>query len=633
MCGSAQSKAIDPINHIEKEKYLELREEKEDPDPFKAARKEYGQKDHAYITTPGQNFDPVIKKMNNLNCFNRIKGGRIYEKKSIIFSQAIQELYCDIDVGTTENKGGKIQSKFIVFENYESLGEKSNKNTPNRKGANLTQKEILRQEIDTVHKIFDQVPIESPVPKRNPKFSFHKDKDFPPETSSIISTEYYSEDSRPLITSQMDQRLILALRYIDSFFWKSPLESDINFRIFDDKSLVNSIHQGLFLNDYFLAALGALACHDYRLAKKLVSAGGKENLEYVGFSFNHLGRWECVWVDSYLPFFKKEYRYHNKQQLVYTRTKFLGAQCKENELWVPLYEKAYAKLMGSYFNVAYGGIAGHVLTDLTGAPSLTKKLSEFKDNDEIWYELTRSYQLGYLICCDSGSSENAIKKYPKKYKQYSKKLENLGEFVNRRNFMKKGLGLVDQHTYSVMGLAVIHGDKLIKLRNVWGRTEWLGKWSDGSKEWLDENAEKVGHVKANDGIFYMPFEDFLNLFETVHFCYYEDEYVFSNIQMDVGRKGSVHCFDLEVNKKGLYFISLSQESHQKYNIEQTDHEVNYPPLTILITQDNGIFSKVVDGFKEAQRDVWIKADLSPGTYTVYVSDSTNLIFKDKSGIQ
>lgn len=620
MCGNTQSRAKQEENialrEAEKEEFKHLMMDKEDSDFFTAARKSHGKSDYVYITSPGNYFDYVMVKRNDEKHLKSLLNTRFYKSTKIPFSQSLLEVYSDVPTSSGKNSKNKEKCKFMIFESEITLGEKLTKNTMN--GANIN-KLIHKQDIDTINTIFEKSPKESPTPRKDSSSSaLYKDPDFPPKTKSIIQSKYYNEEKRPVITSQMDQRLILALRYVDSFSWESPLNSKIPFKIFDDKPLVNSIHQGLFMNDYFLAALGALACHDYRLAKKLVSAGGKENIEYVGFSFNRMGRWECVWVDSFLPFFKKEYHYKSRHDLVYFKTKFLGAQCKEDELWVALYEKAYAKFMGSYFNIAYGGVAAHVMTDLTGAPSITKKIVDYENLDEIWYELATCYQLGYLICCDSGTSENAIKQYPEWYKDFKEKREGKGEKVNRRYFMKKGMGLVDLHTYSIMGLAVVKGEKLVKLRNVWGRTEWLGKWGDGSKEWLDQMAQGISHNHENDGIFFIPFEDFVKLFEKIHFCFYEDENVFSNIQLDIGREGSMYCFDLEIEKSGLYFISLSQESHQKYDLEHTKSEVNYAPLTLIITQNNGIYNNLVGGVKETDRDVWVKAQLSSGTYRVFV---------------
>jgi hypothetical protein len=44
------------------------------------------------------------------------------------------------------------------------------------------------------------------------------------------------------------------------------------------------------------------------------------------------------------------------------------------------------------------------------------------------------------------------------------------------------------------------------VRNPWGKTEWTGPWSDGSKEWTKESLEildDLGHVFGDDGQFVM----------------------------------------------------------------------------------------------------------------------------------
>lgn len=48
---------------------------------------------------------------------------------------------------------------------------------------------------------------------------------------------------------------------------------------------------------------------------------------------------------------------------------------------------------------------------------------------------------------------------------------------------KSDKGVVQGHAYSILDVAEIDGNKLLQMRNPWGRTEWKGAWSDGSKEW------------------------------------------------------------------------------------------------------------------------------------------------------
>ena len=55
----------------------------------------------------------------------------------------------------------------------------------------------------------------------------------------------------------------------------------------------------------------------------------------------------------------------------------------------------------------------------------------------------------------------------------------------------------------------VDGNHLVQLRNPWGDTEWKGAWSDGAREWTPRIKAKVNYVDANDGSFYMSFEDFV----------------------------------------------------------------------------------------------------------------------------
>lgn len=46
--------------------------------------------------------------------------------------------------------------------------------------------------------------------------------------------------------------------------------------------------------------------------------------------------------------------------------------------------------------------------------------------------------------------------------------------------------------------------------------EWNGPWSDGSKEWTSYWMQKLKHTFADDGIFWMLYEDVLETFKFLH---------------------------------------------------------------------------------------------------------------------
>eukprot|EP00929_Paragymnodinium_shiwhaense_P011050 TRINITY_DN11630_c0_g1_i1.p1 TRINITY_DN11630_c0_g1~~TRINITY_DN11630_c0_g1_i1.p1 ORF type:complete len:519 (+),score=59.43 TRINITY_DN11630_c0_g1_i1:65-1621(+) len=87
----------------------------------------------------------------------------------------------------------------------------------------------------------------------------------------------------------------------------------------------------------------------------------------------------------------------------------------------------------------------------------------------------------------------------------------------------KAHGLVVCHGYSLISAVKVGGNRLIKLRNPWGHTEWTGAWSDGSAEWSQNLAAKkaTGHTDEKDGVFWMCLEDFERFFDLIHLLPHE----------------------------------------------------------------------------------------------------------------
>jgi calpain-15 len=52
----------------------------------------------------------------------------------------------------------------------------------------------------------------------------------------------------------------------------------------------------------------------------------------------------------------------------------------------------------------------------------------------------------------------------------------------------------------------------MKIRNPWGQKEWKGDYSDKSYLWTEDLKKECGWKDADDGIFFMPFTDYLEYF-------------------------------------------------------------------------------------------------------------------------
>ena len=138
------------------------------------------------------------------------------------------------------------------------------------------------------------------------------------------------------------------------------------------------------------------------------------------------GKWKCITIDKYLP--------------VNNQNKLIFAKCEdENEFWVPLAEKAFAKLHGSYFQLI-GGHTHEALVDLTGGVGYQIKIkSNMYNSIELWEKLNKCNEDEYLMGASISSNTT-----------------NESEF--------KGTGLLTGHAYGLLKCVEINKIKLIHLR-------------------------------------------------------------------------------------------------------------------------------------------------------------------------
>lgn len=71
-------------------------------------------------------------------------------------------------------------------------------------------------------------------------------------------------------------------------------------------------------------------------------------------------------------------------------------------------------------------------------------------------------------------------------------------------------GLTNNHAYSLLNVVEVGGYKLAKLRNPWSSEGYNGKFSDKDSVWTPALLKAANHKLANDGIFYMPFHQFIS---------------------------------------------------------------------------------------------------------------------------
>lgn len=149
----------------------------------------------------------------------------------------------------------------------------------------------------------------------------------------------------------------------------------------------------------------------------------------------HNGEWKLVIVDDLFPC-------NSHSRLIYS-------QAVRKQLWVPLIEKAMAKLNGSYESLVAGQTV-EGLSALTGYPCESIRLEDTAntplelDLEMIWTRLLSMKEAGYVLAASCGRTN----------------IEDDKVFTDR--------GLLPRHAYSILNIAEVLGNQLIQLRNPWG---------------------------------------------------------------------------------------------------------------------------------------------------------------------
>ncbi|XP_064421171.1 calpain-3 isoform X2 [Latimeria chalumnae] len=340
---------------------------------------------------------------------------------------------------------------------------------------------------------------------------------------------------------------------VKSIVWKRPKEICDNPQFIIGGANRTDICQGDLGDCWLLAAIACLTLNN-KLLCRVVPPDQSFTENYIGifhFQFWRYGDWVDVVIDDRIP------TYNN--QLVFTKS------AQRNEFWSALFEKAYAKLHGSY-EALKGGNTTEAMEDFTGgvteffemkeAPKelykIVKKATDrgslmgcsIDESMGFFYGLAPPSDLGKMIARVLSSSGN--EQAPENLNSDSSGDQPSRSLVPVQFETRTSSGLVKGHAYSITGVeeATLKGQKvkLVRLRNPWGQVEWNGPWSDNSKEWTTlEKSEKMRlqHHIAEDGEFWMSFDDFKKNFTKLEIC---------NLTPDALVEDRVHKWTVSVNE-------------------------------------------------------------------------------------
>jgi hypothetical protein len=159
------------------------------------------------------------------------------------------------------------------------------------------------------------------------------------------------------------------------------------------------VQQGSNGDCWLLAAVSSICSVDGLIERVCVAKN--EECGVYGFVFFRDGEWISTVIDDnlYLEYedldkFSNVYDETGEKETAYKSRRQTGsealyfAKCADqNETWLPLLEKAYAKIHGDYAAIS-GGWSGEAVEDLTGGITTMTRLSTIRSKEILWQEIS-----------------------------------------------------------------------------------------------------------------------------------------------------------------------------------------------------------------------------------------------------
>ncbi|KAJ7065517.1 cysteine proteinase [Mycena amicta] len=390
-----------------------------------------------------------------------------------------------------------------------------------------------------------------------------------------------------------------------------------NPQFFIDGASSSDIVQGGIGDCWFVSALATMATCPGLVEKFCVARD--EQVGVYAFVFFRDMRWVSVVIDDLLytkipkyeeltatekDIFHKDKDRYNAAARKGTKVLYFARSSTEGETWVPLIEKAYAKLHGDYAALR-GGEACEAIEDLTGAVSSFIPCKDILDRDEFWTtELLKANQDRLFGCA-----------------------YNPLDLSRNNEWGARISGLVGNHSYSVLRAREVRGKRFVVVRNPWGESEWTGAWSDGSKEWTKEWLDvlpELGHSFGDDGQFVMEYKDFLASWSDIdRTILFDSSWVMSSQWLEVTTRefpaawsfGDV-SFSISMPKRSKALIVLSQLDSRFFS--DISGRSTWSLDFVLYKQGQTEALAEANHARYFSRSVNLEVELEEGEYVVHV---------------
>lgn len=306
---------------------------------------------------------------------------------------------------------------------------------------------------------------------------------------------------------------------------------------------------------YLMAAVTALSEYPDRIRRLFLSKeANKQSLFALRICV--YGTWEVIFLDDW--FAVDPYAGYSSAFSCTTN----------NQIWLMLLLKAWAKVFGGYLNIS-GGTCLEALTDLTGAPALHLDASSPTDEDteHNWTLLVEAAEKQYTACVSA-----------KKFTEVDEERKD------------PSTGIITDHCYAFVDCYQVFFDpsiqqfvsldkghfgisevvRIVKLRNPWGESGYKQDWFQQNRSQISPSllAKMLGLLASAStpkprSILFVDYRDFSSLFSGLDICLYQPTYELSSCRLE-SSEDKPTMLSFQVQQKGVYYVSLHQISARAF---------------------------------------------------------------------
>ena len=365
--------------------------------------------------------------------------------------------------------------------------------------------------------------------KINEKFT---DELFPPNEQSLFSRNVngtYSDNENGAKFASIINK--------DEIEWKRISDLYPNNILYEDNMDIEDIKQGKLGICYFLSTLAQLTKYQ-KLLFQIFKTKESNNQCYYELIFFIDGSYKIILIDDYIPILKANNEpYFSKPN--------------NNEIWVILLEKAWAKINGGYTNII-NGWPSELLICLTGFPSDYFIHDNFDNNiEDLFFNISNysnfSDSLIYII------SRNDSKKN------------------NDADIEKKGL--IKGNVYFVLkcfSIENVNKEKinLLEIENPFGNNNWKGMYSKNNN-WENIIEEDKNKYLNSSNSFYITLEELNKYFiRTDIFHIIFNANIISKIydfEKETNIKNKPNIFNIEIPNDNAYLSLMLSKENWRFN--------------------------------------------------------------------